>query len=47
MVVISFSNNHLVNRMNLTVLWNNSDYSEAIKFLSVIHTCYIHAHPQH
>lgn len=47
MVVISFCNNHLVTIMNLTVLWNNGDYSKAIKFLSVIYTCYIHSHPQY
>lgn len=38
MVVISFYNNHLVIRMNLTVLWNNGDYSKAIKFFK----CYLY-----
>lgn len=37
----------LVITKNLTVLWNNGDYSKAIKFLSVIYTCYIHSHPQY
>lgn len=32
MVVISFVTTILVIRMNLTVLWNNGDYSKAIKF---------------
>lgn len=47
MVVIFFVTTILVITKNLTVLWNNGDYSKAIKFLSVIYTCYIHSHPQY